>query len=98
MFTQATRYSFSKGLDEAIQIYNKAKPLWSAPKGFHSIQRYRIVEGPHADQQMVVLRFNDRASLDAARKKIQPQRDEILKGLDKAGVKTEEVLLLEEVV
>ena len=50
MFTQATRYSFSKGLDEAVQIYNKAKPLWSAQKGFHSIQRYRIVEGPHADQ------------------------------------------------
>jgi len=98
MFTQATRYSFSKGLDEAVQLYDKAKRLWSAQKGFHSIQRYRIVEGPHTDQQMVVLRFNDRASLDDARKNIQPKREELLKGLENAGVKTEEVLLLEEVV
>jgi len=98
MFTQAMRYSFSKAPDEAVAIYEKIKPMWSAQKGFHSIQRYRIVEGPHTDQQMVVLRFSDRAALDAARKNIAPQREEALKGLAAAGAKVEETFLLEEIV
>jgi hypothetical protein len=98
MFTQAMRYSFSKAPDEAVAIYEKVKPMWGAQKGFVSIQRYRIVEGPYTDQQMVVLRFRDRAALDAARKNIAPQREEALKGLAAAGAKVEETFLLEEIV
>ena len=99
MYTQVSRYSFPHGAEEkGSEIYGKAKPLWSSQAGFHSMNRYRITEGAHKDQQMVVVRFNDKASLDAARTNIGPQREHILEALKTAGIKTEETYLLDEIV
>src|SRR5262245_56214162 len=54
MYTRVTRYSFngSNAEKEGAKLYEQAKPMWSGQQGFHSMQRYRIVEGPNANQQM----------------------------------------------
>ena len=98
MFTMAARYSIPTAAEEkAGKIYENAKSIWSKQTGFQSMQRYRIVEGPHANQQMVVVRFADRNSLTTAREKIKDEREKFLKELADTGTKTEEMLLLDEV-
>jgi hypothetical protein len=62
------------------------------------MQRYRICEGERAGQQMVVVRFSDRNALTAAREKITHEREKFLKELADTGTKTEEILMLDEVV
>jgi hypothetical protein len=100
MYVRGTRYSFTgNGADEGGKIYNgKAKPMWSGQKGFHSMQRFRIADGPNKDQQYVVLRFESKDAWEKAREACASQRDEMLKGLETAGVKAEEVMELEEIV
>jgi heme-degrading monooxygenase HmoA len=99
MFTMAARYSIPQAAeDKAGKIYEQAKSIWSKQTGFQSMQRYRIVEGPHANQQMVVVRFTDRNSLTTARDKIKTEREKFLKELADTGTKTEEMLMLDEVV
>jgi heme-degrading monooxygenase HmoA len=99
MYTRVTRYSFngSKAEEEGAKLYEQAKPMWSGQQGFHSMQRYRIVEGPNANQQMVVVRFNSKNDMKKAREAVSKQRDQILKKLDEVGVKTEEAMELEEI-
>jgi len=100
MYVRGTRYSFTgNGAEEGGKLYNeKAKPMWSGQQGFHSMQRFRIVgEGSHADQQYVVLRFESKDAWEKARQAVGSQRDEMLKSLETAGVKTEEVMELEEI-
>ena len=94
MYVQASRYSFNQGLDKPVEIYNAAKAKWAAQPGFHSMSRYRITEGPHVDQQMIVIRFESKEAIIAARQEVRGA--EILKALEEAGGKREEVLLLEE--
>jgi heme-degrading monooxygenase HmoA len=101
MFTQATRYSATEqAMEKGEKIYKeKAKPMWSKQQGFHSMNMYKVAEGPNKDKghRLVVLRFNDQASMDAAREKLGEQREAMLKELDQAGIKTEEVMKLEEI-
>jgi len=99
MFTQATRYSATEqAMEKGEKIYKeKAKPMWSKQQGFHSMNMYKVAEGPNKGHRLVVLRFNDRASMDAAREKLGEQREAMLKELDQAGIKTEEVMKLEEI-
>ena len=98
MFVRASRVSFAKEDDAPIQLYNeKIKPMWSSQPGFHSIQRFEIVDGPHKGQEMNVLRFDNQDSFDKATKALAEQREALKKDLDAAGVKIEETLLLNEV-
>ena len=98
MFTRAIRYNLGDGEAKGAQIYNeRAKPMWSKQQGFHSMQRYRIVEGPNANHQMVVVRFNSKNDMMKAREAVGQQRDQILKKLADVGVKTEEAMELEEI-
>jgi len=99
MYTRVTRYSFngSNAEAEGAKLYAQAKPMWSGQQGFHSMQRYRIVEGPNANQQMVVVRFNSKNDMMKARETVGQQRDQLLKKLDEVGVKTEEAMELEEI-
>jgi len=98
MFTRAIRYNLGSDEQEAVKIYNeRAKPMWGKQQGFHSMQRYRIVEGPHKDKQMVVVRFNDQDCFNKAQEAVAQEREGIVKDLEKAGVQAEEVLMLEEV-
>ena len=99
MYTRVTRYSFngSSAEKEGAKLYEQAKPMWSSQQGFQSMQRYRIVEGPNANQQMVVVRFNSKNDMMKAREAVSQQRDQILKKLDEVGVKTEEAMELEEI-
>ena len=100
MYVRATRYSFKDdgAMEKGNNIYsNKAKPLWSKQKGFHSMNLFRIADGPNKGQEMVALRFESKDAWEKARDGISQQREEFLKGLEEAGVKTEEVLELEEV-
>ena len=95
MFTQATRYSATEqAMEKGEKIYKeKANPMWSKQQGFHSMNMYKVAEGPNKGHRLVVLRFNDQASMDAAREKLGA----MLKELDQAGIKTEEVIKLEEI-
>lgn len=97
MFVRSIHFSMN-GADPsaADAVYAKAKEMWIAQLGFHSIQRFRFAEGPHKDDQMVVLRFDSRESFDAAAEAIKPQRDEYMKALAAAGVKQEEIMMLDE--
>ncbi len=58
--------------------------------------RYRVVEGPHKDQMMVVTRFENKEAHDKAMKAVGEKREAILKEIHAAGVKMEETMLLEE--
>lgn len=60
------------------------------------MNRYRITEGQYKGQDLVVLRFKDKATMDIARGTIKAQRDTMLKNLEAAGVKLEESMELEE--
>ena len=99
MYIRATRYSFTgDGANKGAEIYNtKAKPMWSKQKGFHSMMRSRFVGDKYSDQQMVVLRFESKEAFEKAREAVKDQREEMLKGLEKAGIKTEEVIETEEI-
>ena len=98
MFIRAIRYSMGQGEDRAIKIYDeRAKPMWSKQHGFHSMQRYRILEGPNKDQFMVVLRFNDQDAFNKAQEGVASEREGIMKDLEAAGVRAEETLVMEEV-
>ena len=99
MFTRVVRYSGNdKAFDEGAKLYHQAKTMWGGQPGFHSMQRYRITDGPHANQQMVVLRFNNKSEMDKAREAVGSQHTDRLKKLEEAGVKTEETYMLEEIV
>jgi|EndMetStandDraft_8_1072994.scaffolds.fasta_scaffold508325_2 heme-degrading monooxygenase HmoA len=98
MFVRTVRNSFSGSDDTAVlKLFNeKMKPLWTSQPGFHSISRYRVVEGPHKDQMMVVTRFENKEAHDKAMKAVGEKREAILKEIHAAGVKMEETMLLEE--
>ena len=99
MYVRTSRYSFTgDGKAKGAEIFNDiAKPLWSSQPGFHSVNRYQITVGPYKGQDMVVLRFKDKAAMDIARGTIKNQRDTMLKNLEASGVKLEESMELEEV-
>jgi len=98
MYVRTSRYSFTAdGETKGGEIYNEVgKHLWSSQPGFLSMSRYQITVGPHKGQQMVVLRFKDKAAMDIARGSTKDQRDTMLKHLEEAGVKLEESMELEE--
>src|SRR4029450_1527063 len=99
MFTRVTRFSFTGNEAEqtGAKLYGQAKPLWSGQPGFHRMTRYRITEGPNANQQMVVVRYDSKENMEKALKAISQQREKIMKQLEEAGVKAEEVMVLEEI-
>ena len=99
MYVRTSRYSFTgDGQAKGAEIFQDiAKPLWSGQPGFHSVSRFQITEGPYTGQQLVVLRFKDKATMDIARGTIKNQRDTMLKNLEAAGVKLEESMELEEI-
>ena len=71
--------------------------MWSKQKGFHSIQRFKIIEGPYKDQEMVVLRFNSHDDFKKAMDAVKDEREAILKEIAATGVKMEETMMLEEI-
>ena len=88
----------SKGEDKAMEIYEKrAKPMWSKQSGFHSMQRFRVLDGPNKDQEMVVLRFNSHDDFRKAVDAVANKREALLKDIQAAGVKQEETMMLEEI-
>jgi heme-degrading monooxygenase HmoA len=95
MFIQTSRWTVPE--NGGKEIYDKSKPLWQGQPGFHSMSLFDIVDGEHKGQRMVVIRFNDEASLDAAREKLTSEREQMLKDCEAAGLKMEELLRLEEV-
>jgi len=97
MFTQATRWSGPVGEAIADATWRKAQPLWMGA-GAHSAQRFNIIEGANAGQQMTVVRFNTRDDWEKAREKISHERSNLLKELETAGFKNEETMLLDEVI
>ena len=46
---------------------------------------------------MVVIRFKDKASLDKAREAVADQREAVMKELNEAGIKAEEVIRLDQI-
>lgn len=98
MFTVASRYSFKSQDAEkhGNQMYEKGMAMWSAA-GAHSMQRFRILEGPYKDQQMVVVRFPDQQAWQKAADANKDKRQQLLEELEQGGVHREEMLLLDEV-
>ena len=98
MFQQVTRFSATKGMEVGEKIYReKAKAMWGSQPGFHSMSMFNIDEGDHKGQRMVVIRFKDKASLDKAREAVADQREAVMKELNEAGIKAEEVIRLEQI-
>jgi hypothetical protein len=99
MYVRTSRYSFKDdgATKVGAEVFNDiAIPLWTGQPGFVSVSRYQITMGQYKGQQMVVLRFKDKASMDIARGSIKDQRDTMLRHLEKAGVTLEESMELEE--
>ena len=99
MFIRAIRSSFEGGKpsEEAIKLYNeKVKPLWSKQKGFHSIGRFTVVDGPHKGHSMVVVRFDSQEAFQKAYDGIAKEREDIMQALKDVGGKQEEILTLDE--
>ncbi len=98
MFIQTSRYSLNgSGAEQAAHsIYNKAQALWQKA-GAHSMDRYVVFEGEKAGQHMVVVRFSSAEAWHSGRGSIEDERAELMKEMDAAGIKLEEILLLNEV-
>ena len=99
MFVRTIRISFAGGTSEAtIKLFNeRVKPMWSSQPGFHSIQRFKVIEGPNKDQEMVVLRFNSHDDYKKALEALADKREALQKDIQAAGVKQEENMMLEEI-
>ena len=99
MLVRTIRNSIAGGNNEAaVKLFNeRVKPMWSDQPGFHSIQRFKVIDGPHKDQEMVVLRFNSHDDFRQAIDAVANKREALLKDIQAAGVKQEDTMMLEEI-
>ena len=101
MFVRTSRNSFSgndQKYEAAVKLFDeRIKPMWSKQKGFHSLQRFKIVEGPYKDQEMIVMRFDSQDNFKKAIEAVKDEREATLKEIADTGVKIEEVMMLEEI-
>ena len=99
MFIQASRYTVpnQEAADKGHQLYEqKARAMWMKA-GAHSTGHYHITDGDYKGQHMVVVRFENNHAWQHGREAIREERETLLKEVEEAGIKLEDVMLLDEV-